>query len=63
MQTYEGDVELHVYSIAWNAYGHSNNPDFDNATQHVYCSKKRGENLNHQNTKIKFPSRLKLRIT
>jgi hypothetical protein len=42
-KTYEGDVELHVYSTDWNAHGHSSNPDFDNVILHVYMWQGRGK--------------------
>jgi hypothetical protein len=42
-KTYDGDVELHVYSTDWNAHGHSGNPDFDNVILHVYMWQGRGK--------------------
>ncbi len=41
-KTYEGDVELHVYSSDWKCHGHSRNPAYDKVILHVFMWKKRG---------------------
>ncbi|MFQ5449683.1 MAG: DUF2851 family protein [Nitrospinaceae bacterium] len=41
--TYEGDVEIHVYSTDWKTHGHSANPDFDKVVLHVFLWKGRGK--------------------
>ena len=41
-RTYEGDVELHVYSTDWQTHQHSRNPAYDNVILHVFMWKKRG---------------------
>lgn len=41
-RTYEGDVELHVYSTDWKSHQHSRNPAYDNVILHVFMWKKRG---------------------
>ena len=41
-KTYEGDVELHVYSTDWKSHRHSRNPAYDNVILHVFMWKKRG---------------------
>ncbi len=42
-KTYEGDVEIHVYSSDWKAHGHSDNPDFDKVILHVFLWQGKGK--------------------
>jgi hypothetical protein len=60
-KTYEGDVELHVYSTDWNAHGHSSNPDFDNVILHVYMWQGRGKEPRSKATQKDLPFQFEIK--
>ena len=62
-KTYEGDVELHVYSGDWNTHGHSSNPDFDNVILHVYMWLGRGKKPRAKHKDFPFQFEIKDYLT